>query len=307
MVDEEMESETLIIILNWNHAEMTIGTIENIVDVENTRKIIVIDNGSKKEEMSKLVEYFTTMKYDIFNENDINNITQINNPSLLLLKENYGYSKGNNFGLRLSSNLGYKYSLIINNDIRLKECLIKYLENFLKHNDTIGVVGPKVINYYTNESQGPYKDTGLYNYFFYPLLFPILFIPDLVCKVIRNRTNRKNENEILLPYTIIGCYLFLRNEDIKKVDYFDENVFLYSEEFILAEKFKNIEKKIAYIPFKQVLHYHGTSTKTLGSKRNIIKENSLLYFLKHYKKYGKIKLLLVKCGNRIYIKIWNKI
>jgi GT2 family glycosyltransferase len=115
-----------IISLNWNTTNMMIRLYESLIKTtKNEFNLIIVDNGSRKEELEKLDEYFIEMK-NVFIES---------------LPENIGFAAGNNHGLGLVDVIKEKYIFFINSDIIVEENEwdIKLIE-VLKRED-VGIVG----------------------------------------------------------------------------------------------------------------------------------------------------------------------
>lgn len=55
---------------------------------------------------------------------------------------------------------------------------------------------------------------------------------------------------------VSGCCLFVRMSFIKQIGFFDENVFLYCEEPILAHQVKTAGMKLYYMAEAQAVHRH---------------------------------------------------
>lgn len=292
-------SEVVTIILNWNNSEMTIKTFENIQEIEKDKTdFIIIDNGSENNEKEKLIEYARQNHWKILKEDDeiseiLNNEKDKNaNVILYILNKNYGYAKGNNFGLKLADLLGYKYAIIANNDVILEEEVIEKLLQFVSTNEDICVVGPKIIGP-TGERQGPFFKPNLFSEFFYPIFFFWIYPFYRAFK-----SFLLSYKKIIFPYRLTGCFMLMKLDCMRKINFFDENTFLYAEEPILAEKLKSIGKKTAYIDDIYVKHFHGSSViKYKRKKRFILQLESNLYYFKKYRNYGKLKLFLVKVGS----------
>ncbi|MGC9797286.1 glycosyltransferase family 2 protein [Fervidobacterium riparium] len=286
--------EIVTIILNWNKSEMTIKTFENISEIEKDRTdFIIVDNGSENSEKEKLIDYAKRKNWKIlkegyeFLENLIEDKGRSSNTILYILNKNYGYAKGNNFGLRLADSLGYKYAIIANNDVILEEEVIDKLLEVILTNEDVCVVGPRIIGP-NGKTQGPY--------FIRPNLFSELFYPIFYIFYIYYKKKVYNK-KIIFPYGVIGCFMLLKLKCMKKVDFFDENTFLYSEEEILSEKMRLIRKKTAYRNDVYIKHLHGLSSNEHGEKKKFLFSlKSGLYYYEKYRNYGKFRLFLVKIG-----------
>ena len=81
----QIQKETVIIILVWNDYENTKATIDSVLKSEGVDyDILVVDNASTDGCIEKLREDYGS--YD--------------NISFLMNKENWGYAEGNNIALR---------------------------------------------------------------------------------------------------------------------------------------------------------------------------------------------------------------
>lgn len=274
-----------VIVLNYKTYSKTEECIQSLIKKGGFYNLIVIDNDNISLE-------FNLMK-DRYKEY----------PSIYFISSNLnlGYAKGNNFGIKWaeSNNLLGDYIAIVNNDIILSNdfSFDKLTEEYKQQTD-IAVVSPKIIQTDTNLMQGPYyKETLLKNVF--EALFPF-FIPLRIRKEQKWRQNIKTTQQV---YRTMGSFLIIKKNLFKQIGYFDENTFLGSEEDILAEKFRAINKYFYFSPENTVYHNHGFTTSTINS--DIINEyftNSKLYFCKEYLKYNAVQLQVMQstCKIRLF-------
>lgn len=297
--------KTLVGILNWNKPLLTIECYESIKKMRGNFIVLIIDNGSDKEKLIDLIQYARTNSFKIIYEYEFktNELRFISNQDyLLILKKNYGYSKGNNFGLKVAKEIGASYYLLSNNDIIVEDRnTLNELIKIARINDTIAVVGPKIV-YLDGSIQKPIKRKGLYELGIRNLLFP--FVYPIEKFIERKKTSSKEDLEY--PYYVSGAFMLLDVEKLFDVGLFDENVFLYAEESILAEKLKQKGYKFAYYPKIKVIHYHGQPTRILGSYKIFLHRlKSNLYYLKTYKSYDFIRLGIVILGQIASFFVWN--
>jgi len=298
-----MNQETCVpvIILNWNRSDLTISLVKNISNVENevALRFIVVDNASSSEYRNMLIEFANINNWSIATETELqDSCLKTNQHILLLLDKNYGYAKGNNFGLKLARKLGYKCALISNNDVVVEKPVLKRLILAFNELESIAVVGPRIYGP-NGERQGPYSKPNLYHYFFYPVFIPILWpMKKLVKKILSKKSiSKKDEGTTRYCYRLTGCFMLMDLDVIEKVGWFDENTFLYAEEDILAEKLERVGYKMAYVDSVYIKHMHGQSTQKLGNKSRLLQQlNAELYYFRRYRGYGPIKLALVKAG-----------
>ena len=183
-------------------------------------------------------------------------LSRYNNVDCVLSKENLGYGAGNNLGL---SKVETNYALIVNPDVTLKKDAIKQF--FLRTNkvENFGIIAPVS------------KDEKYNN-------FNIDFDKDI------------SEVEY-----VKGFAMFLNMKNLKKINFFDENFFLYFEEIDLCKRLQNNNIKIYIDPLIEVNHYGGSSHNTEINKPMELSRNwhwmwSSFYY--HKKHHGYISALM---------------
>jgi len=119
-----------IVILNWNGKNLLkdcLSSLFKLTDYPNY-KVIVVDNGSIDGSVEFVKKKFP--KVDV-----------------LALDKNYGFSKGNNIGIKYAlKKYRPKYILLLNNDTKIiqKDWLTKLVET-AENDKKVGIVGPKLI------------------------------------------------------------------------------------------------------------------------------------------------------------------
>ena len=316
-------NKTAVIVLNWNKPEITLDCIKSLNTMEGDYDIFVIDNGSDEAKRNKLVEemkkqnavilkedelaHFEINSYkavNIGNNNGDNKLTKSKLNLLILLNKNYGYGKGNNFGLRLACKLGYKYSLISNNDIKIidRNVLTELIKG-IETDEKIAWASPKIINI-EGYQDGPFPEFDFFNFsflrggIFYP--FYILFLKTRE-KIKSTKLLDKYDKGEIMPKGFIGCFVFLKNEALEIVGFFDENIFLYFEELILTEKLNIKGFVLKYIPNVKILHEHNYSADGINFKRSYEEFKSVAYYYKIYKNYNSFILNAAKISRLFYM------
>ena len=132
------------------------------------------------------------------------------------------------------------------------------------------------------------------------------FLKELMecCPIIRrlfvNRLhyNKKHyKKNIAFVDAVAGSLLMVDIEKILEVGGYDEGVFLYQEEAILGFKLKQRGYKTIILTKYSYLHAHSQSInksfdKTLARQR--LREESVLYYFRHYLKVGDLKIAFAK-------------
>lgn len=284
------------LILNWNNSKETISLIKQLKTIENNLEFIVIDNNSDSNEKDILINNFLKFEsYQILKESDLNNKIENYKNFLLLLDKNYGYARGNNFGLKLAEKLSADYVIIMNNDIKIEKPFIKRFLDDFKRDNKIAIMSGKVMGPYAE--QGPNRLPNFFDWFLYPLFLPFLY-------KLKKKKERKNQKY----QWFTGCFLFVDLKKFKEIGYFDENTFLFLEEPIIFKKFYNkgyISKKIDDIEIK---HLHGITTSKISKKIKFsyLKE-SINYYFKEYEKMNNFSIKLIIFANYVRFFFWEPI
>jgi GT2 family glycosyltransferase len=119
-----------IIILNWNGLQDTMECLESLKKITYPNyEVIVVDNGSDGEDPGILRERFGDYVRVI--END----------------QNYGFSEGNNIGIRDALKRRTDYVLLLNNDTTVDMDFLTELVLVGESHSQIGLLGPKIYFY----------------------------------------------------------------------------------------------------------------------------------------------------------------
>lgn len=261
-------SRVSIIILNWNGWKDTIECLESLYRINYSNyEVIVVDNDSSndsvemlkkwakgKEKISspyfkyskknKPIKYFEYSKEELDTEQYLKGKKKLDSlPSdkkLFILRndKNYGFAEGNNIAIRqviIENNSSY--ILLLNNDTVVDKDFLKELIYSISKNNSIGIVGPKILNYYNKniEFLGGKRTFTL--------------------SAIKHLHYSNN------PYVdfLTGCCMLFKMCDIKKIGLFDNRYFCYFEDADLCERFKNNGKKL-FVEEKSIIYHKITKS-----------------------------------------------
>jgi len=224
------------------------------------RILYLIDNSEQEFDLKKLDTDVTHIKY-IFNN------------------KNLGYGAGHNIALYKALDKNSLYHVVLNPDIRFDSLILDELEAFMNHHSDTVYVLPKVI-YPNGELQYLCKLLPT------PLdLFIRRFLPAWeFLKNINDRYMLKNSgyNKIMNPPCLSGCFMFLRLDTIKQYNiFFDEQFFMYLEDFDLIRRLHRVGKTIFY-PYVSIIHDHVHAS--YKSKKMLILH--VISAIKYFNKYG---------------------
>ncbi len=180
-------------------------------------------------------------------------------PDALLLpfKENLGYSRGVNAGIKEAAG---EYFLILNPDIILTENAASKMLGYMKKHPDIGMLGPKMLNF---------NGTTQRTYFsFYK---PITII---VRRTFLGRFKPfkkalydflmadSNADKIQTPDWLMGSAIMVSRQAIEKAGGMDERFFMYFEDVDWARRFWHNDLKVVYFPEAVMYHYHQRESKS---------------------------------------------
>lgn len=247
---ENAEKKAFIVIVNYNGCNDTIDCLESLRAVKNSNIcVVVVDNGSSDDSAQRLREF---LKRD--------------NEYLICLKDNLGFSGGNNAGIRFAINKGAAYICLLNNDTVVEPSFLEYMLE--KANDTSVVFG--TIKFF-DEPQKIWFAGGSYNRW--------------TGKTVHFGYGKESieDNEKPMRYSFVtGCLLLIPVSVIKKVGLLPEHYFLYYEdtEYSLRLIENCIEMKYA----EKAIIYHKISSSTQKMPERTLYysiRNSLLVISEH--------------------------
>lgn len=247
----------------------------------------IVTYRTKKDELLKAINSFlkTDLKVKLFisdnsptNElEDFVKDIKDNRIEYIFNNRNGGYGWGHNVVIRKIIDKS-KYHLILNPDIYFEYGVLEKIFEYMEKNKNIGQLMPKV-KYPNGELQYLCKLLPTPKDLFLRRFCPI--------KSIVEKNDYKYEmrstgyDKIMEVPILSGCFMFLRNEVFKTVGLFDENYFMYMEDFDfcrrIGEKYKTI-----YYPEVKIIHKHAKESK-VNKKLLVAQIKSTIYY---FNKYG---------------------
>lgn len=275
--------EICIVVLNYNDSERTTKFINDVKDYKKIAEIVVVDNCS------------TDNSYEILKKLSSDKIT------VLKTNENKGYGAGNNFGCKYVIEK-YKNPIIFisNPDVVVEEKTFYTMAKYLNDNENIAIVAPNV--YQDGQVERGWK---LLN----PIRGAILNFP-FVYRVLRKQENKNYfynnkhyDTKASIVDVVTGCFFAIKGKIMEQIDFFDENIFLYNEEEILAKKTKKLGYETVVLNDISVIHEHSVSiSKSFSNLKKIrIANKSRIYYQKKYNNAGKIDMLFWHIANSISV------
>jgi len=252
-----------VVILNYNvryFLEQCVLSVQEAIAAIDA-EIIVIDNNSSDESVLMMKQKFPDVK-------------------LIENKENFGFPKGNNIGVRQAKG---KYICILNPDAVVAEDTFTKILAFAERQNNLGIIGCKLIDgtgeFLPESKRGiptPWvaftKIFGWYKIFPQTKLFNQYYAQHL------------NENETGKVDILVGAFMFLERSLYEDLKGFDENCFMYADDIDLSYRALQNQKNNYYFHETTVLHYKGESTIKDEKYMMRFQEAMNFFYKKHFKK-----------------------
>lgn len=222
-----------VIILNWNGLEDTSKCLDSLRQITYPNyEVIVVDNASEGDDVVVLKKNYG----DYFNliEND----------------KNYGYSEGNNIGIRYALEKGADYILILNNDTVVAPGFLDELVSVAEEDGNIGVVGPKLYDMAKPDMlQGA---GGKLNWYLEHRQRG------------QNKRDRGQFEEVTDVDFIGGSCLLVRKEAIEKAGLLPTDYFLQWDDIDFCTGVRRQEFRCVYAPKAKIWHKLSASFERAG-------------------------------------------
>ena len=248
-----------VVIVNYQTFELTKNTINSIFehDYPFELEVIVVDNASSDDSMSRLQDYFG------------------DRVRFIASAENNGFAAGNNQALRV---VEARYVLLLNSDTIVWENTLESIYNYMEDHKDVGACGCRVL-LENGELDKACKRSfpNVKNSF-----FRLFHIPTNSADDNYNLDNLPDD-EIYEIDCLTGAFMFMRKEALDTAGLLDETFFMYGEDIDLCYRIKNSGWKIIYYGESKITHLKGASSKKQKSK--LIYEfyrAMYIYYKKHH-------------------------
>lgn len=263
--------EISVIITSWNTQSLLLECIESVFNETRLRsvEVIVVDNGSTDGTPEAVRENFPDVK-------------------LVCNNGNIGFAKANNIGLQLSTG---RYLCLVNSDVRILKGCLDDLCDYLDQNQSVGIVGPRVLNSDLTVQHTCRRFPTLWSAFCCAVGLDRIF----------PRSYRHGEARLFYAYdeiceveVLTGCFLMVKREAFSQVGLLNEVFFFYGEDLDWCKRFWNAGWKIVFFPNCQAIH-HGRASSSHEPVRFAIEEDraNLQYWKEHNNRLSRYVLLCI--------------
>ena len=223
-MNESSQPKIFIIILNFNGHDVLAQCLSSVYQSNYLNfEVVVVDNNSSDTSLEQAKKSFSRANF-------------IKN------SENFGFSKGNNVGIRWALEKFADYVLILNNDTVLEKTTLSELVQAMQKNESAGISSPVILSAKNNSV---WFAGGNINWH-------------------KMRTSHVYEIKSDTPYTseyISGCAMFVKKDVFKKIGIFDERFFLYYEDADFSMRAKKAGFDLLIIPSTRIRHLEQSNSK----------------------------------------------
>lgn len=282
MQAETKNGRTLIILLNWNGASLTLDCCDSLSKLTLlSYDVLIIDNYSEIADYLKLNAGLQEISSSIdkFCSNDtqkqLNNTYMIDEIKSFLINTdikimlarsliNHGFARGCNFGALFANILNYSYILFLNNDTIVDS---EFLYKLFLYKNNYDITVPQ-IRYFDPNSViwncgGEINRFGSRRYYYANQNTAIIKAPEK-------------------PFSIsfaTGCCMLMETSFYIESGMFTEDFFFGEEDIDYALRLKKIKAKVACIPNSIIYHKVGAS---LSGDLTKLRRKAFIHYLNRF-------------------------
>lgn len=265
------------VVLTYNSDKDLPRCLETLVNQEGVDlRTIVVDNNSDESSRAKMVEDFISISRStaVLQADDVR--ADLSHAAYFLQNHrNAGYSAGNNIGARFALALGCDAVLIVNPDVRISNAsYVSKLIEALNADSSVGIAASQIVNLGGDE-ENPMVELSFWKEFAWPLTMASR-------KFRPKKTELDSLSQRRFVNKVSGACFMIGAEALQKIGFFDENVFLYCEEAILAQQMMDHGLKIVLLRDLSVQHAHDPLDKGDAYRRFVYWSASRRYFHEIY-------------------------
>lgn len=260
-----MLKRTCVVIVSYRGAEDTALCLASLHSSKVSVEIVVIDTTPYDPDLPRVLENFPQVH-------------------LIQARENLGFGRGNNLGIRWAlEQTGCEFLFLLNNDASIFPESIESLESYLQSHSDVSIVTPRIG--YRDDPERLWYGGGDVDW-----RRASAFTPGFNGSV--TAPSAMQERDVTFAS---GCALFMRRTAMELVRGFDPRFFMYEEdvEWCLRASAKGL--KIRYLPSVLILHRAQGGSKSDDADRTdfwSVKNPKLSFYAFHVIRNRLFNLLL---------------
>lgn len=263
-----------IIITNYKNPDLLRLCINSIKkNIDNIKyEIIVADSDTEEVTEMMMREEFPEIKFFPFFENVVYTV---------------GLQELIKIGIQNSQG---EYVLILNGDIMVEPGSVNKMLDYLKKDNTIGILSPKLLNF-----NGTYQDSCFRFYKPITVVYRRTFLGKMPFAkkhldwFLMKDYDRKGSKE---ADWIMGSAMMIPKKAIEKVGPMDSRFLMYMEDVDWCRRFWENGYRVIYYPMAQMLHYHGKGSGKNGFFYSIF--------------FNKLTWIHISSAIKYFLKYWGK-
>ena len=243
------------LVIYKNDKKQLLVAIESILNNELYVKLFLIDN-SPTDHLKKLANK--------------PNIEYIHNPS------NPGFGAAHNIAIQKAMQVGAKYHFIVNPDIYFEDKVLLPMIEYMKTDQSIGMMMPKILNSDGTEQNLPKLLPSPFSILMRKVKKPFFIYQKFINFYELRHVAKDN---IYNAPILSGCFTLLNLNAVKKVGMYDDSFFMYFEDWDLSRRMHNKYKTI-YYPLVSVYHNYESGANKSFKLFIIFLQSAFTYFNK---------------------------
>lgn len=251
------------VVLNYNDADTVMSLLNRIRGFRCFENIVVVDNASTDNSWQRLKEL------------------QDDKIAVIQSEKNGGYGYGNNLGVRYAIQKNEAtHVVIVNPDVKFRESTISKMARLFSHSE-IGIVSPAMEDMQCSGLGRGWKLHG----FIGELLAMGPVSRRIWGRFLNYPESYYKGKRAVYADVVHGSMLMVDAKAFLDCGGYDEDIFLYQEEAVLAWRMKTSGYRTVVLLTETYLHQHSTSiTKSCNGQlqRQRMRHESLIYYMKNY-------------------------
>ena len=258
-------------VLNYNDSLKTIDLVKKTLNLNYFYKIVVVDNCSTESNREKLKELERL------------------NCKVVYSSKNLGYARGSNIGLKyLVEEINCDYVFNVNSDIQFSLSLCEEFLKYITTIDDLAAISSSVEEFDGSEGTSYWKFPTFWRSFKW--LFWLYRRNHSQCE----KYDFSSMNDLAYVDVLRASFVCFDSKKLKKINYFDENTFLYFEENIICDKIMNNGFRCAVLLNNYYKHNHPHINGNINKFSFKCNFESAYYYFVTYKKINFFKRILFK-------------
>ena len=267
--------KVIIVLLNYNGAEDTIGCLQSLQEITYLNyHIVIVDNASPDGSWEKIEHYLRTecVDHSIFNRPEDSAVEYAGKLPLVTFiqsGENGGYGYGNNVGIKYALVNNADYVLLLNNDTVVAPNFLEPLVEMCEADETIGIASGKI--YFHNSPNVLWFNGGRFDPY--------------TAKIEHVNFNEKDigQNPPIINTFISGCLWLIPGNIFEIVGLINEDYFMYVEDLEFSQRILMSGYKLKVSEQSHIWHKVGRSSGGRYSNITVYyrSKNYILFAKKH--------------------------